>query len=88
MTAAPAATTAASVEAPDSIAPRLDPAEACGTLTTLVAVIVTTAGVVGPGGPVCWPAGELMAAVGVTVTGVVNGTEMFVEPPEVGTVWK
>jgi hypothetical protein len=88
MTAAPAATTAESVEAPDSTAPRLDPAEACGTLTTLVAVIVTTAGLVGPGGPVSPPAGELAAAEGVTVTGVVNGTEMFIEPPGVGTVWK
>jgi hypothetical protein len=49
---------------------------------------VTTAGLVETGGPVSPPAGELAAAEGVTVTGVVNGTEMFVEPPGVGTVWK
>ncbi len=42
MTAQAAATTVESVEAPDSIAPRLDPAEACGTLTILVEVTVTT----------------------------------------------
>ena len=84
MTAQAAATTVESVEAPDSIAPRLDPAEACGTLTVLVAVIVTTGEVTGPLAP---PAGEL-AAGGATVTAVVTGTETFEKPPGVGMVWK
>jgi len=76
MTAQAAATTVESVEAPDSIAPRLDPAEAWCMLTVLVAVIVTTAGVLATGGPVAPPAVEV-AAGGVRVTAVVTGTETF-----------
>jgi hypothetical protein len=85
MTAQADATTVESVEAPDSIAPRLDPAEACGTLMILVDVTVTTAGTLGTGPPVSPEAGE---EAGGTVTVLVTGTETFVEPPGVGLVSK
>jgi hypothetical protein len=85
MTAQAATTTVESVEAPDSIAPRLDPAEACGTLTILVEVTVTTAAVLGAGALVSPAAGE---EAGGTVTVLVTGTEMLVAPPDVGIVWK
>ena len=87
MTAQAAATTVESVEAPDSIAPRLDPPEACGTLTILVEVTVTTTEPVGAGAPVTPLAGE-EATGGATVTVLVTGTETFVLPPELGLVWK
>jgi len=95
MTAQAAATTVASVEAPDSIAPRLDPAEARRTLTILVEVTVTTTEV---------GMGRLVDAGSVPDTGVeagmetdgvtdavyvsVAGTRTFVKPPGVGMVWK
>jgi hypothetical protein len=95
MTAQAAATTVDSVEAPDSIAPRLDPAEAWGTLTILVEVTVTTTEV-GTGRLV--DAGSLPddgVITGTDTDGVtdavyvsVTGTEIFVEPPGVGAVWK
>ena len=87
MTAQAAATTVESVEAPASIEPRPDPVEACGTLTILVAVTVTTGEVSGVGGPVSPLAAELDTG-GVMVIAVVTPTETFVEPPGVGTVWK
>jgi len=95
MTAQAAATTVESVEAPDSIAPRLDPAEACGTLTILVEVTVTTTEV---------GTGTLVDAGSVPPTGVetgidtdgvtdavyvaVAGTLTSLKPPGVGMVWK
>jgi hypothetical protein len=86
MTAQIAATTAASVDAPDSTEPRLDPEEACGTLTILVEVTVTTE-VTGTGEPVSPAAGE-EGTGGATVYVSVTGTEMFEEPLGVGLDWK
>jgi hypothetical protein len=94
MTAQAAATTVDSVEAPDSIAPRLDPAEAWGTLTILVEVTVTTTEV-GMGTLV--DAGSVPDAVetGIDTDGVtdavyvsVAGTLTCVTPRGVGMVWK
>ena len=86
MTAQPAATTVPSVEAPDSMAPRSDPAEACGTLTILVEVTVTTAAL----GTVTEvsPAAGLDMGEGVIVTVLVNGTEMCVAPDGPGVGWR